>query len=270
MNYKDILNILSLPLLAIAASFIHAWWALCKNENFQPDTSDSIEYAYRIVRTIGCLLMGIALSCDSIGQELIRLRVSKTVLIRTFLIAKNLGVLSTGVIPLILMSLFEIVYPSVCFPVLALQIVLIETFFSKHGTKYSHFASKQNNLIDGLLFAIYTYFLYFWIDSAPFKDILIICSTVTLWAAIGIRNAIQGEVILREDQPPECETCYREFTEKFLKIPVILQCGHTICNECVIHLSVKYKNIPCPFCKFVTGEDERCPKNWALLHVIRQ
>uniref|UniRef100_A0A1I7THE5 RING-type domain-containing protein n=2 Tax=Caenorhabditis tropicalis TaxID=1561998 RepID=A0A1I7THE5_9PELO len=222
-----------------------------------------------------------------IGQQLSQKRVKKKVILEILLIVKNIGVLSAGVMPLIVMSIFEILRPSLSLPILLLQIVLFEMFFSKFKMKYHDFVTKQNTLVDGLLFVLYTYFLYIFIDSAPFNDILITCSTVTLWAAIGIRNAIQGEVILKEGQSPEtityCEKCYDEYNEK-ARIPRLLQCGHTICNRCATELCSKNGKVPCPFCKIVTQkykryipcefcehvtvEQMKLPTNYALLDVI--
>uniref|UniRef100_A0A1I7THF4 RING-type domain-containing protein n=1 Tax=Caenorhabditis tropicalis TaxID=1561998 RepID=A0A1I7THF4_9PELO len=253
-----------------------------------PETNNDMwEQRYNILGLACYLGKGAYHPQITIEYELNRLEVTRKVQIKALLIAKDIGILGAGIMPLILMSMLEPLRPSLSLPILLLQIAIFEFVFYKHRKEYRNFIPKQNTLVDGLLFVLYALILYFWIDSAPSKEILISCSTVTLWGAIGIRNAIQGEVIVYgqyplailalEDTEPqvirsECEVCYLGYNETS-RIPRILQsCGHSVCEQCANQLQADETFISCPFCKITTPIEgsKGLPKNYALLHAICQ
>uniref|UniRef100_A0A1I7THF3 RING-type domain-containing protein n=1 Tax=Caenorhabditis tropicalis TaxID=1561998 RepID=A0A1I7THF3_9PELO len=251
MNWIDVIRILLIFLLDFLMRLTIVDLALCE----VPKSRDNgWEQLLRITKSVCSLSIIVYQTHVLIENGLPQLGTTRRVEIKVLLIAKNLGILGAGVIHLILMSMQEILYPTLSLPILLLQIALFEFVFHKYRKEYRYFIPKQNILADGLLFVLYACFLYIFIDSAPFNHILISCSTVTLWAAIGIRNAIQGEVVF-EEYPvatviledselqviqSECEVCYQGFNETS-RVPRILQCGHSdfaqeetiIMNNCV-------------------------------------
>uniref|UniRef100_A0A1I7UYP7 RING-type domain-containing protein n=1 Tax=Caenorhabditis tropicalis TaxID=1561998 RepID=A0A1I7UYP7_9PELO len=70
---------------------------------------------------------------------------------------------------------------------------------------------------------------------------------------------------------PECKVCHREFNVTS-RIPRVLQCGHSICEQCANRLQDDYRYILCPFCEHITPDDEEVgfPRNYDLLSVICQ
>ena len=65
----------------------------------------------------------------------------------------------------------------------------------------------------------------------------------------------------------ECEICFQEWKSDKV-IPKSLQCGHTICKDCIKGL-VKTAPVKCPFCKVkldVTAATiDKLPTNFAIL-----
>jgi hypothetical protein len=68
----------------------------------------------------------------------------------------------------------------------------------------------------------------------------------------------------------ECPICLEEYGEE-TKVPLLLPCGHTLCNSCISTITPSFGSILCPICRAVFPESQRnelC-KNFALLEVLR-
>ncbi|CAL2031745.1 unnamed protein product [Caenorhabditis brenneri] len=73
----------------------------------------------------------------------------------------------------------------------------------------------------------------------------------------------------------ECGICFLQYNEEELIPRVLINCGHTICQQCAIRLSKDERTITCPFDREVTklirnGGVNGLPKNFALLELSRK
>ena len=63
-----------------------------------------------------------------------------------------------------------------------------------------------------------------------------------------------------------CSICYQPYTE-VERIPLVLQCGHSICKVCLGHIDRLGKK--CPSCnKLYTGSAITLPRNYSLLNIL--
>uniref|UniRef100_A0A1I7UN76 RING-type domain-containing protein n=1 Tax=Caenorhabditis tropicalis TaxID=1561998 RepID=A0A1I7UN76_9PELO len=74
----------------------------------------------------------------------------------------------------------------------------------------------------------------------------------------------------------ECHICTNPFDSAY-RIPRILkECGHTVCEQCVVKLAEKNerKHLTCPFCQSVTlvkGPIDQClPRNFSLMEELNE
>uniref|UniRef100_A0A1I7THZ5 RING-type domain-containing protein n=2 Tax=Caenorhabditis tropicalis TaxID=1561998 RepID=A0A1I7THZ5_9PELO len=213
--------------------------------------------------------------------------------IKVHLIAKSLGTLVAGAIPLFLMATFQIENPIPCFIIMIIHVFIFELLISMDIQKeYRHLVPKPNPLVDRILITLYASSISIWIGSAHFKFILIPVSKVILWAVIGIRNTIQGEVVLDEEEEyssatvsreeiineglqvgrAECGVCYMPYNVTSRTPRILRSCGHSVCERCAFRLQARKTYISCPFCTIITplNGNIELPKNYALLNVISQ
>ncbi|CAO4366225.1 unnamed protein product [Caenorhabditis nigoni] len=68
----------------------------------------------------------------------------------------------------------------------------------------------------------------------------------------------------------QCEICGEEFTDRALRTPRVLDCGHTLCQTCIKRLAGD-EGVHCPFDREVTiipkSRINCLPKNFAVLHM---
>ncbi|PIC47343.1 hypothetical protein B9Z55_006729 [Caenorhabditis nigoni] len=68
----------------------------------------------------------------------------------------------------------------------------------------------------------------------------------------------------------QCEICGEEYTERALRTPRVLDCGHTLCQTCIKRLAGD-EGVHCPFDREVTiipkSRINCLPKNFAVLHM---
>jgi hypothetical protein len=67
----------------------------------------------------------------------------------------------------------------------------------------------------------------------------------------------------------ECGICMETY-DKYARVPKVLSCGHTFCEECLIELMATNTSIVCPNCRTITKHinevknlpsNQRCIKN---------
>ncbi|EGT39890.1 hypothetical protein CAEBREN_20775 [Caenorhabditis brenneri] len=68
----------------------------------------------------------------------------------------------------------------------------------------------------------------------------------------------------------ECKICLQKFSDRANeRIPrVLVDCGHTLCAECIEKISMGEWQIKCPFCKVQSHKVEQ-PKNWSIIGMIQ-
>ncbi|EFO88237.1 hypothetical protein CRE_07743 [Caenorhabditis remanei] len=69
----------------------------------------------------------------------------------------------------------------------------------------------------------------------------------------------------------QCGRCFEEFGEKGVRVPKVLECGHTLCVGCLKQIAQPY-SIECPFDGLVTDLDEKktidtLPKNFIVFNM---
>ncbi|EGT50043.1 hypothetical protein CAEBREN_04824 [Caenorhabditis brenneri] len=79
-------------------------------------------------------------------------------------------------------------------------------------------------------------------------------------------------VILKSHNDSQCNVCLHQFNN--IVIPrILIQCGHTICEECVEKV-MKHQIVACPFCRKLSfvphGSATGLPKNFALLGLMQE
>ncbi|EFO96971.1 hypothetical protein CRE_19483 [Caenorhabditis remanei] len=70
----------------------------------------------------------------------------------------------------------------------------------------------------------------------------------------------------------ECNICMLGYTETVTP-RVLIGCGHTVCQECIVSLPKPENRVVCPFCRKHTkvpgGSATQLPKNYAIMDLVR-
>ena len=70
-----------------------------------------------------------------------------------------------------------------------------------------------------------------------------------------------------------CPVCRYSYSESKTKTPRLLQCGHTMCHECLQHM-IKEAVVKCPICRCATpvprNKVENLKKNFALFDAFNE
>ena len=74
---------------------------------------------------------------------------------------------------------------------------------------------------------------------------------------------------------PECCVCMREYTTQGILIPVVLKCGHDLCNECADRLKIQATNegkgsFSCPTCRVETETSFEPTKAFGLINMLER
>ncbi|CAL2036218.1 unnamed protein product [Caenorhabditis brenneri] len=79
-----------------------------------------------------------------------------------------------------------------------------------------------------------------------------------------------GRVVSSECAQLECKICLQKFSDRVNeRIPrVLVDCGHTLCSECIERISMDEWCMKCPFCKVQSPKVEQ-PKNWSIIGMIQ-
>ncbi|CAB60579.2 RING-type domain-containing protein [Caenorhabditis elegans] len=68
-----------------------------------------------------------------------------------------------------------------------------------------------------------------------------------------------------------CEICSREYEDTKERVPRVLDCGHTICHECITRIHKPTEPFKCPFDRKIIEMDgrnvESFPKNYTILQM---
>lgn len=66
----------------------------------------------------------------------------------------------------------------------------------------------------------------------------------------------------------DCEICFEAYDMKHVK-PLVLECGHTICNNCLNNILQSRTGKKCPFDKKdLKGRSDQYPINWTYVNII--
>lgn len=72
----------------------------------------------------------------------------------------------------------------------------------------------------------------------------------------------------------ECRVCDDKFALQGDKVPRLLNCGHTICHSCLLHLNQQDNTIQCPFDRQSTAVGTSgvgsLKKNFALIELFER
>ena len=85
----------------------------------------------------------------------------------------------------------------------------------------------------------------------------------------------QGYCIVMSDRPEDflsCGVCFEEHQESGSRVPRILPCPHTLCENCLISLLGSGSVLKCPECRVIhvaPSRERTFPQNKYLLTVIR-
>jgi hypothetical protein len=66
----------------------------------------------------------------------------------------------------------------------------------------------------------------------------------------------------------DCQICFELFEISGKHEPCVVDCGHTLCCECVTRLKSLRGAARCPFCKFPITPHRVFPKNYSLLDAM--
>uniref|UniRef100_A0A8R1E1I5 RING-type domain-containing protein n=1 Tax=Caenorhabditis japonica TaxID=281687 RepID=A0A8R1E1I5_CAEJA len=83
-----------------------------------------------------------------------------------------------------------------------------------------------------------------------------------------------SERIQKPSEAPRCEICDGEYADDGEKLPIVLNCGHTLCLECVYRIAGHSYYFCCPFDRRVfklCKHGAKCLiKNYALIQMVNR
>jgi hypothetical protein len=66
----------------------------------------------------------------------------------------------------------------------------------------------------------------------------------------------------------DCQICFEFYEISGKRQPCVVDCGHTLCCECVTRLKSLRGAARCPFCKTAISSRREFPKNYSLLDAM--